>query len=155
GLPGQSGGVAVEGSLGPERRPPATDSSVEPGGHRAGSDRSRLDSEVIAEPGPADVTSSTARRGGADLKQEVEPQLTERPPRHSSFEETQRLPDDLPGLPQRLGPDPHPQGAHAEQLPRWTTRSTTSTPPSATSTSTRTCSARASPPRNRCPAPTR
>src|SRR5947209_18452172 len=38
--------------------------------------------------GPQDVTSSAARRGGADLQQEVEPQQTERPPRDSSFEDT-------------------------------------------------------------------
>src|SRR5262249_50794495 len=37
---------------------------------------------------PQDVTSSWARRGGANLQQEVEPQQTERPPRDSPVEDT-------------------------------------------------------------------
>src|SRR5262245_65682217 len=38
---------------------------------------------------PQDVTSSWARHGGANLKQEVAPQQTARPPRDSSFEDNQ------------------------------------------------------------------
>src|SRR6266496_5050533 len=43
---------------------------------------------------PQDVTSSWVRRGGVNLRQEVEPHQTERPPRDSPNEDT---PERRPG----------------------------------------------------------